>query len=157
MTKLLGIILLSAGISFYSSYKAACLTKVKNTRALILQLLNSLCDGIKYNRSSLAGMLSDFEKSFSRSNSTLWRFDENDVLRFKALHLLDSDEKALLNEFFHDFGKSPCSQQELERSLYYFSKYEKMKKCKDEKCNNSIFLYKRAGVIFALLAAIIFI
>ena len=160
MIKILGLILVSGAVSAYGAYLSSQIRTANILRTEISDFLKHLYNGVKYTATSRERLFSGFsaknlEKCGFLNILRLKNFSKQDF--DESLYLLTAEEKNRLYDFFTNFGRSGFCDKEALFCLEYREYFDdRIKSLKNQDDIRSV-LYKKLGIIAALLTAIIFI
>ena len=160
MLKYAGITLLSASIAVFGLIKSSEIKKALTIRKDVMGLLYAMGNALQFGGKSKEGIF----KSFNCRTNELKTFlssmldgqNEHESVKVHLCSLTDEDKK-LLSDFFTNFGKSTKRESELESLRHFNAEFERIGKQAEKEQLGKILLYRKLGIIIALLAAIIFI
>ncbi len=160
MLKYAGITLLSASIAVFGLIKSSEIKKALAIRKDVIGLLYAIENALQF-----GGKTKDcIFKSFNCNTNELKAFlasmlDGQNVHEYVKVHLcsLTDEDKKLLSDFFINFGKSTKCESELESLRHFIAEFERIGKQTEKEQQGKILLYRKLGIIIALLAAVIFI
>ena len=160
MIKYAGIIAISCAISIFGAVKASDIKQRSEIRREILRFLSHIESEIKYGASPLSEIYFSFKSDlFDKCGFTnaLKQGCLYSELIYNTLSDLSSEEKSKLSEFFSKIGTSYSRDEEISLCRYYISVFESFYETNEKSDKAKAVLYKKLGIICALLTAIILI
>ena len=160
MLKYAGICLLSVCMALYGVIKAHEIKKSIALRKNILELLYHIENSIAYSGKSKDRIF----KSFSPVPRALQSFlteiaITNNVSQCVNNHfsILCKNDRQMLTGFFMALGKSTRCENESKNCRQFISEFEKSGQNTEKEQLDKITLYRKLGIIFALITAVIFL
>ena len=159
MIKYAGIIVISCAISLFGAIKASEVNQKTKLRAEILRLICHIEAGIKYGSFHLSEIFGSFKSDLLEKNGFMTEIrsgctDTGKIIE-STLSALSTEEKTKLSQFFSQLGKSYCREEEISLCKYYISSLKSIYEANEKKDKAKAVLYKKLGIICALLTAII--
>lgn len=160
MLKYIGIILFSCSVSAYGAYLSHNISTASKIRHELLSFTKHIENEIKYKNAPLCHAFKVF------SSPTLYRYgflegiynngDYKGVVE-ETLFLLTKKERALICDMLYSLGKSHFSDKELSTLIYFRQGLEDIFEDSEKIGKERSLLYKKLGLIAALISAIILI
>lgn len=158
--KYLGILAISCAISVFGAIKASEIKHKSEARKEILHFLMHVETGIKYGSSSLAEIYDSFKSDLLDKCGFTNIIRQGPPYTFSvegSFSELSKEENSYLSEFFTKIGKSYSREEEIKLCRYYISVFELFYEESKKNDKSKAVLYRKLGIICALLAAIILI
>ncbi len=160
MIKITGIIILSVGISMYGSILSLTVKERHIIICELLSLIKAIKNGIKYGSVPLEKIYN----STALPNLEKYGFlnaIKDGTLPCSAvnthLQMLSHEDRDNLCEFFQQIGKSSSTDAEITLCDRYIILFEQREKDSLKENLEKSVLYKKLGIVAALVAAIIFL
>ena len=160
MIKYIGIILLSSSVCSYGFLMSKKLKQDHNVRNELTNLLRSIEHGIRYGSKPINQILSECNLPYLKKCGFITCLLSGCDIRENTkshLGMLTDEEKQRVTEFFSLLGRTGNSESELIFCKGYIEYFENFEKISQEQVKSKSLLYRKIGIIFGILAAIIFI
>lgn len=158
--KLLGLCLLSGGITFFGISKSESLNACIKTRKAVEELLYAVESGIKYGGQGKQSIYNGFESNVLQGCGFLAAIKSGECETKcvkEYLKELDKDDSEALCSYFTLLGKSYSSKQEAEKCKAFAEEFARKGVLKEKNLISKSQLYKKLGLICAIMSVIIFI
>lgn len=160
MIKYLGIILISSGVFIYGNLKSSELSYAKKLSFELLDFLRTLERELTFENYSKHEIFRQFSgKTLNECgfiDALMFGTDSTDAVN-AHLGALDKNEKEILIDFFKEFGKSISRKKEADRCRSFEATFEQAVKQAGNHRQNKALLYRKLGIICALMTAVILI
>ncbi len=160
MIKYIGIALLSSCVALYGNMKSQQVKEAMSIRNSIIKLLHTIQSSIQYGGTVKSRIYYQFHDENLEKCGLLPLLKSAHPDEFsieKSLSLLEKEERCMLTGFFTQLGKSVSCKNEAEVCRRFINEFE----CAGEEFEKSrkakTMLYKKLGIICALVTAVIFI
>ena len=160
MIKYLGIMLISSGVFIFGNAKSSELSHAKKLSSELLDLFRTLERELTFENNSKLEIFSHFSGKLLNECGFIdaLKHDTNYKVAINShLYALDKKEKELLIEFFSEFGKSISRKKEADRCKSFIAEFEQAVKQSSILRQNKAILYRKLGIICALMTAVILI
>lgn len=160
MLKYAGICLLSVCMAIYGVIKSADIKKALVLRKSVTQLLHHIENSVTYTGKSKDDIFNNFsttDTSLSAFLRELCNTDETEKCINRHLDILSKKDKQMLTAFFNGLGKSTRREKEAKYCLLFTEEFERQGIDAEKEQLNKIMLYRKLGIIFALITAVIFL
>ena len=160
MIKIIGILILSSSISVYGTLCSSALKEAIRLRYEIIQLLNSIQNGIRYGSVPIDRIINDRKFPLIEKSNFYDLYNSGGNMQdiigecFKSL---SKEDKDMLLSFFTTIGKTAYSEKEINLCFYYVDYFEKTQAEREKDTASKVLLYKKIGIVSGILCAIIFI
>ena len=160
MLKYAGICLVSVSMSLYGVIKAHEIKKSITLRKNILELLYHIENSIAYSgkrKDSIFKSFSPVPQALQNFLTEICRTDDIYKCVNNHLSILCKNDRQMLTGFFMALGKSTRCEKEAKNCRQFISEFEKSAQNTEKEQLNKITLYRKLGIIFALITAVIFL
>ena len=160
MLKYAGICILSVSMAIYGVIKSSEIKKSLTLRKSVAELLCYIENNVTYAGKSKNDIYKSFSPSCNQVSSFLIDLSNDGNIREsinKHLDILNKEDRRMLETFFTEFGKSTRREKEAKSCRLFREEFEKQGIDTEKEQMNKILLYRKLGIIFALITAVIFL
>ncbi len=158
--KIIGLCLLSSGITVFGINKSAQLNMAVKKRKAVEELLFAIENGIRYGSIEKKRIYRSFENDILNECGFLEQLkngkDEKECITLYLTELDKADQNALIS-FFESFGKSSSAEKEFNLCKSFIEEYKRIGTEKEKALISKSILYKKLGLICALMSVILLI
>lgn len=160
MIKYIGIALLSSCVALYGNMKSQQVKEAMSIRNSIIKLLHTIQSSIQYGGTVKSRIYYQFhdenlEKCGLLALLKSTQPDEDSIE--KCLCLLEKEERRMLTSFFIQLGKNVSSKSEAQSCQRFINEFERAGEEFEKSRKAKKVLYKKLGIICALVTAVIFV
>ena len=160
MIKYIGIIIFCSAVSAYGAYLSHGISHALKIREELLSFIKHIENSIRYTNAPLYSIYASFtsnllEKCGFTQVLKKESISEKDI--DESLYMLSDDEKSLIYEMLQNLGKSHYTEKELSLISGCKAAFEEKSSRRQNDDKVRVLLYKKLGLIAALISAIILI
>lgn len=160
MLKYAGIFAIASAIAAFGAIKASSIKQKSEIRKEIIRFISHIESCINFGTAPLCDIYCSFNSELFEKcgfKKLIASGFINQASIKNALSELSKDEIYTLSEFFSNIGTSFSRQEEIRLCKYYLSAFETFYEENIKTDNSKASLYKKLGIICALMTAIILI
>lgn len=160
MLKILGMLFLCSSVCCFGIVLGEKQKTCAKLTEEILDLTNHITRNIKYEKKALNYVYSHYSSPLLEKTGFLEDLRQRNDIRTSVnqnLYTLTDELRENVISFFENLGKSAHSKNELEKCLLYLEIFHEQNEKASREAKAKSLLYKKLGIIFALLLAIILI
>ena len=160
MLKYVGLVLVCVSIAVFGVVKSEEIKKALALRKSVTELLYSMENAVSGTGKGKLDIYRDFAENSGKLSTFLDQMakgeDERKCVEKHLSSLCENDRK-MLAEFFSDFGKYKDCESQVKMCRYFIKEFERAGQENEKEQRNRILLYRKLGIIFALVTAVIFL